>query len=92
MEIPGVLGDGDDGRVISKVVTRTGLALVHENERVVPDTGSEAQSIVALEASGHEVHLHFPVEIEIRGSAQIDVTAEIEQALLGIARRLSGIA
>ncbi len=92
VEIPGVMGDGDDGKVVGKVVTRTGLALVHENERVMPDTGSAAQSILALEEGGQEVHLHFPVEIEIRGSTQADLTAEIEQALLGVARRLSGIA
>lgn len=93
-EIAGLAGGASEGPAGAKRVVRTGLALVHENELVLPAEGSEAGAILALEDAGTEVHLHFPVEVEIRLAPGdgADVAAEIERALHAVARRLSGIA
>ena len=48
-------------------VERTGLALVHEGERIFPDEKSAA-ALAPLTAS--VVNYHFPVEIEIVGGAE----------------------
>jgi hypothetical protein len=45
-------------------VERTGLALLHQGEMVVPEEGSEALLSV-LEGDGTLV-LEFPVEVEVR--------------------------
>lgn len=50
----------------AKRVTRTGIALVHENEIIYPAAGSEAQAIAALEDSRTRIDVYFPIEIEIR--------------------------
>lgn len=59
----GFLGAARPG---TKRVTRTGIALVHENEIIYPAAGSEAQAVQALEDSRTRVDVYFPVEIEIR--------------------------
>lgn len=48
-------------------VERTGLALVHEGERIFPDEKSAA-ALAPLTAS--VVNYHFPVEIEIVGGTE----------------------
>lgn len=48
-------------------VERTGLALVHEGEYVVPAAGSEAEIAPAAEQAGRVVNYYFPVEVEIVG-------------------------
>lgn len=51
-------------------VERTGLALVHEGELVVPAPGAEAQLASSDFATGEgpaEVHYWFPVQIEVVG-------------------------
>ena len=45
-------------------VARTGIALVHEGEYIVPAPGSEAH----LSDAGHAVNYHFPVEMHVLGS------------------------
>ena len=50
----------------AKRVTRTGIALVHENEIIYPAAGSEAQAIQALEDNRTRIDVYFPVEIEVR--------------------------
>ena len=48
-----------------KRVVRTGLALVHEGEMVLPAAGSEAGT-VALELEDRAVVVYYPVHIEVR--------------------------
>ncbi|MFD7080691.1 hypothetical protein ACFYXV_20165 [Streptomyces sp. NPDC002181] len=50
-------------------VDRTGIALVHEGEYIVPAPGSEA--VVSRRSdAGQVVHYHFPVEVEVVGGLQ----------------------
>lgn len=55
----------------AKRVSRTGIALVHENEIIYPAAGNVAEAIEALEDARTRIDVYFPVEIEIReaGSA-----------------------
>jgi hypothetical protein len=72
-------------------VNRTGIALVHEGEYIVPAPGSSAEiaPVDEVAGGGQEIHYYFPVEIEIVGEldeAQIQrvaqhVFAEMETAL-----------
>lgn len=48
-------------------VERTGIALVHEGEYIVPQPGSEAV-ISPLADGGGVVNYYFPVQIEVVGS------------------------
>jgi hypothetical protein len=48
-------------------VDRTGIALVHEGEYVVPAPGSEAAITPDVERTGQVVNYYFPVEVEIVG-------------------------
>lgn len=48
-------------------VERTGIALVHEGEYIMPAPGSEALIGAGTPAGGQIIHYHFPVEIEIIG-------------------------
>jgi hypothetical protein len=57
--LPGFQGGGR--------VERTGLALVHEGEYVVPAPGSEAVVAPEGEEVGRVVNYYFPVEVEIVG-------------------------
>lgn len=53
----------------AKRVRRTGLAVVHEGEVVLPAAGSEAEAEAAGNDARTVVHYYFPVEIEVVGSA-----------------------
>ncbi|HWE37629.1 MAG TPA: hypothetical protein VG406_13760 [Isosphaeraceae bacterium] len=60
-------------------VERTGIALVHENERIIAAEGSKAW-LGAGDANA--VHYYFPVEIEVVGAGDLDALWEmISQAL-----------
>lgn len=48
-------------------VERTGIALVHEGEYIVPQAGSEAK-ISQAPTHGAVINYHFPVRIEVVGS------------------------
>lgn len=48
-------------------VERTGIALVHEGEYIVPQPGSEA-AISPWPDGGAVVNYYFPVQIEVVGS------------------------
>ena len=50
-------------------VDRTGLALVHEGEYIVPATGSEA---VISPGSAPVVNYYFPVQVEVVGTLPDD--------------------
>ncbi|MFI6704338.1 hypothetical protein ACIBJC_36315 [Streptomyces sp. NPDC050509] len=62
-------GDPGDAGAGAARVERTGIALVHEGEYVLPAPGSEA--VVTHHAGGGTVvHYHFPVEVEVVGTLQ----------------------
>jgi hypothetical protein len=61
LELPGFAGGGR--------VDRTGIALVHEGEYIVPASGSEA---VVSPGSGTVVNYYFPVHVEIVGTLPDD--------------------
>ena len=68
---------GRGGRVL-----RTGLAVVHRGEVVLPAAGDEAQAERVLEDAGSTIVYEFPVEIEVRaGDENIDVEEAIRRAL-----------
>ena len=46
-------------------VRRTGIALVHAGELVLPAEGSAAQAEAVAQSDRTTVHYHFPVEIEV---------------------------
>lgn len=45
-------------------VKRTGIALVHEGELILPAGGSEAQAEQVANDARQIIHYHFPVTIE----------------------------
>jgi hypothetical protein len=78
-----------DGRAAR--IARTGIALVHEGELILPAAGSEAEGERALADSRAVVQYRFPVEVEVRaGGADVDVDAIADLALRRLARGLRG--
>jgi hypothetical protein len=74
IEIPGYQSGGR--------VNRTGIALVHEGEYIMPAPGSEAE-IEPAEVRGHGViNYYFPVEIVVLGSPTEEEAASIEARIL----------
>jgi hypothetical protein len=63
-------------------VERTGIALVHEGELVLPAAGSEAQATQVAEDAQSVIHYYFPVEIEVRAAPEAMDLDEIVQATL----------
>lgn len=59
----------------AKRVSRTGIALVHENEIIYPAAGNEAQAVEALEDARSRIDVYFPVVIEIREAVPTSGTA-----------------
>jgi hypothetical protein len=59
-------------------VEQTGIALVHEGERIYPAEGSVA-ALGPLSASA--VNYYFPVEIEVVGNAADNLAEQIFEAL-----------
>lgn len=47
-------------------VERTGIALVHEGEYIVPQAGSEA--VLSPSGEGGVVNYYFPVRVEVVGT------------------------
>jgi hypothetical protein len=68
-------------------VTRTGIALVHEGEIVLPAAGSEAQAQQVTEDARATIHYFFPVEIEVvAGGKHTDPQHIVDLALERLAR------
>ena len=70
-------------------VKRTGIALVHAGELVLPAAGSAAQAEAVIQSDRTTVHYHFPVEIEVvetGGAVDHDRIAAhtLEQLLSGL--------
>jgi hypothetical protein len=80
---------GDGNRAAR--VRRTGLALVHEGELVLPAAGSEAEAERVADDARAVVHYHFPVEIEVVGAgAVVDADRLADLALARLAEHLDG--
>jgi hypothetical protein len=71
-------------------VERTGLALLHRGELVVPAEGSEALTSV-LEGDGTLV-LEFPVEVEVRIVDPWDPEQHADHTLTRLLNALDGLA
>lgn len=70
-------------------VTRTGLAVVHQGELVLPAAGSEAQAERVLDDARSTIHIHIPVEIEVRAAPDpLDPEDVIRQVLHRLAATL----
>lgn len=72
------------------VVERTGLALLHQGELVVPKPGSEALLSI-LNGDGTLV-LEFPVEVEVRVVDAVDPEQHADIALTRLLHALDGLA
>jgi hypothetical protein len=74
------------------MVTRTGIALVHEGEVILPAPGAEAEGEQLLEDSRTVVQYYFPVEIEVRGAPEpVDPDDIVERALAALAGALEAV-
>ncbi|MBY8870439.1 hypothetical protein K7640_01110 [Micromonospora sp. PLK6-60] len=72
-------------------VTRTGLALVHAGELVLPAAGSEAEAERVAEDDRATISYHFPVEIEVvAAGVELDPDALADLALSRLAEHLEG--
>ena len=71
----------------AKRVTRTGIALVHEGELVLPAAGSEADAVQVGADARTTIHYHFPVEVEVvAGNRTLDPQQIADLALERLAR------
>jgi hypothetical protein len=63
-------GDAEAGNGGAARVARTGIALVHEGELILPAAGSEAWLERAADEASAIVQYVFPVEIEVRNEVE----------------------
>jgi hypothetical protein len=70
-------------------VTRTGIAVVHEGERISSDPSSVARLERAGDEALGEVRYVFPVEVEVRGGLEpVDTQALSDLTLRRLAQGL----
>lgn len=72
------------------VVERTGLALLHEGELVIPAAGSEA--LLSVVNGDGTLVLEFPVEVEVRIVEACDPDQHADVALTRLLHALDGLA
>ncbi len=73
-------------------VRRTGIALVHAGELILPAAGSEAEADRVEADERNTIHYHFPVEIEVRTTpATIDVEEVVQRALNRLAAQIENL-
>jgi hypothetical protein len=73
-------------------VTRTGIALVHEGELILPAGGSEAETEQVATDAGSTVQYIFPVEIEVRAlGSELDLDAIVDTTLGSLAEGLAAV-
>jgi hypothetical protein len=78
-----------DDEVRAVRVRRTGIALVHQGELVLPADGSEAE---AKALRRQDVHYHFPVEIEVCEAAAVpDMGELVARTMTELARGLRSV-
>ena len=75
-----------DDRAEGKLVLETGIALLHKGDRIWAEP--EVQAELGPEDARTMVHYHFPVEIEVRGGASIDMDEIARYVYERLARRL----
>jgi hypothetical protein len=85
-------GAGGNGRGPRAArVRRTGLALVHAGELVLPATGSEAEAEWVAASDRTTVQYHFPVEIEVvSGGRALDLDQIADRTLERLLHGLEG--
>jgi hypothetical protein len=73
-------------------VLRTGIALVHAGELVLPAAGSEAQAERVYEDAQTVIHYYFPVEIEVRAAPDpLDPETIVRATLQRLAQGLRSV-
>lgn len=74
-------------------VRRTGLALVHEGELVLPAAGGEAAAEIVTSDDRTVINYYFSVEVEVRGAAQPagDARMRASQALAAFAQSVDNL-
>jgi hypothetical protein len=82
--------DGDGAARAARVL-RTGIALVHEGELVLPAAGSEAEAERVADDDRAVIHYHFPVEIEVLSAPPIDTESVVREALRRLAQGLRSV-
>lgn len=75
------------GRRRGGQVRRTGIALVHRGEFILPAPGSEAEIQQLEEDARTTINYHLPVEVEIVGALDEEQREEIVQEALRRLRR-----
>lgn len=81
---------GGEGRAAR--VRRTGIALVHEGELILPAADSEAEAERVSDDALATINYYFPVEIEVRGEASAPDPEEIvQETLRRLARSLRSV-
>jgi hypothetical protein len=83
----------EEGGQAARVV-RTGIALVHEGELVLPAAGSEAAAELVAYDDRVVINYYFPVEIEVRAGAEPDRSAadEVKASMLLLAAGFDSMA
>jgi hypothetical protein len=82
--------DSAGGRAMR--VRRTGIALVHQGELILPAAGSEAQAEMVANDDRANIVYRFPVHIEVRaGGRAIDVDAIVEETLARLAQGIDSV-
>ena len=82
-------GGSDEGQSTGVEVERTGLALVRQGERILPEAGSEAKLRSAPERPASSVEVVVPVEIEVRAApSQQDLEGLVDLVLRRLGRGL----
>lgn len=73
-------------RPVGGVVDRTGIALVHEGEMIVPAVGSEAELSLAELDQRNDIRINLPVIVEIdRTTPNIDEVVDLTLRRLRLA-------
>ncbi|MGW0409756.1 hypothetical protein ACWDZX_00305 [Streptomyces collinus] len=73
---------GDEPGPQGGQVRRTGIALVRQNEIVVPFEGSTAELALAEQDGRHDIHVHLPVTVEVVGAVDsLTVRRAVDDAL-----------
>lgn len=75
----------------SSRVRNTGIALVHEGEVILPAAGSAAQAEQVIDDARTAIHYHFPVEIEILDTPEVDMQSIVDEVMTRLNRALRGI-
>jgi hypothetical protein len=73
-------------------VRRTGLALVHEGELVLPAAGSAAAAEIVAQDDRTVINYYFAVEVEVRGPPRPagDARRHAAEALAAFAQSVDG--